>query len=189
MQIKDYYKILGVEFEANDTDIKVAYKNLARKFHPDINHTKEAETKFKEINEAYETLSDKNKREIYNRLYSLKFKNVNKQNEQIKTNEDENLNIFDPRGKIHRLNYFLVLLGSRLLLFIIPAFVTYNSNFDVLLIFILILYINICAVIKRLNDIKSSRWLSIFILIPILNIALGLYLLFTPANYKESEAF
>lgn len=68
MQYKDYYEILGVKREATEAEIKSAYRKLARKFHPDVNKTKEAEQKFKDINEAYEVLSDKQKRQRYDSL-------------------------------------------------------------------------------------------------------------------------
>jgi DnaJ-class molecular chaperone len=63
---KDYYKILGVPRNASDDDIRKEYRNLARKHHPDLNPgDKSAEDKFKEINEAYEVLSDAEKRKQY----------------------------------------------------------------------------------------------------------------------------
>jgi DnaJ-class molecular chaperone len=66
---RDYYDILGVSKTANDDEIKKAYRNLAKKHHPDKNKgNKEAENKFKEISEAYAVLSDKEKREQYDRL-------------------------------------------------------------------------------------------------------------------------
>lgn len=68
MEYKDYYEILGVKREATEAEIKAAYRKLARKFHPDVNKTKEAEQKFKDINEAYEVLSDKTKRQRYDSL-------------------------------------------------------------------------------------------------------------------------
>lgn len=68
MQYKDYYEILGVKRESTAAEIKSAYRKLARKFHPDVNKTKEAEQKFKDINEAYEVLSDKTKRQRYDSL-------------------------------------------------------------------------------------------------------------------------
>jgi len=69
MDYHDYYKTLGVERNASDADIKKAYRKLARQYHPDINPgNTTAEAKFKEINEAYEVLSDKDKREKYDRF-------------------------------------------------------------------------------------------------------------------------
>lgn len=68
MEYKDYYDILGVKRDATDAEIKSAYRKLARKFHPDVNKTKEAENKFKDINEAYEVLGDKQKRQRYDSL-------------------------------------------------------------------------------------------------------------------------
>jgi len=69
MEFKDYYKILGVDRNADEKEIKRAYRRLARKYHPDLNPgDKEAEKKFKEINEAYEVLSDPEKRKRYDEL-------------------------------------------------------------------------------------------------------------------------
>ena len=68
MQYKDYYEILGVKRDATAAEIKSAYRKLARKLHPDVNKTKEAEGKFKDLNEAYEVLSDKTKRQRYDSL-------------------------------------------------------------------------------------------------------------------------
>src|SRR5437763_9700712 len=66
---KDYYKILGVSKDASEKDIKQAYRKLARKYHPDVNpDNKEAEEKFKEINEANEVLSDPEKRKKYDEM-------------------------------------------------------------------------------------------------------------------------
>ena len=63
---KDYYKVLGVKRDASESEIKQAYRKLARKHHPDVNPgDKTAESRFKEINEAYEVLSDKDKRQKY----------------------------------------------------------------------------------------------------------------------------
>lgn len=64
----DYYKTLGIDKNANQEDIKKAYKNLAKKHHPDINKESGSAEKFKEINEAYSVLSDEQKRSNYDRF-------------------------------------------------------------------------------------------------------------------------
>ncbi len=66
---RDYYEVLGVAKDADDNTIKRAYRQLAKKYHPDMNPgDKEAEAKFKEANEAYDVLSDKEKRDKYDRF-------------------------------------------------------------------------------------------------------------------------
>ena len=68
VQFKDYYRTLGVERTAAEGDIRSAYRKLARQYHPDLNpNDKTAEDRFKEINEAYEVLSDTGKRKMYDR--------------------------------------------------------------------------------------------------------------------------
>lgn len=70
MDYKDYYTTLGVGKTATDAEIKRAYRDLARKYHPDVNKAPEAEEKFKEINEAYQVLSDAEKRKKYDQFGS-----------------------------------------------------------------------------------------------------------------------
>ena len=68
MKYKDYYKALGLARGASEDDVKKAYRRLARKFHPDVSKEKDAEERFKEIAEAYDTLKDPRKRAAYDGL-------------------------------------------------------------------------------------------------------------------------
>lgn len=71
MEYKDYYKILGVDRNADQKEVRKAYRRLARQFHPDVNPgDRSAEERFKEINEAYQVLSDSEKRQKYDQLGS-----------------------------------------------------------------------------------------------------------------------
>lgn len=71
MEFRDYYEALGVKKNASQDEIKKAYRKLARKYHPDVNpDDPNAEEKFKEINEAYQVLSDSDKRQKYDRFGS-----------------------------------------------------------------------------------------------------------------------
>ena len=70
MKYKDYYKVLGVERNAGEDDIKKAYRKLARKYHPDVSKEANAKEKFQEVSEAYETLRDKEMRAAYDSLGS-----------------------------------------------------------------------------------------------------------------------
>ena len=65
---RDYYEILGVSRDADKEDIKQAFRRLARKYHPDVNKETGAEEQFKEINRAYEILSDPENRARYDRF-------------------------------------------------------------------------------------------------------------------------
>jgi curved DNA-binding protein len=68
VKFRDYYEVLGVPRTATQEEIQRSYRKLARKFHPDVSKAKDAEEKFKEINEAYEVLKDPEKRQKYNQL-------------------------------------------------------------------------------------------------------------------------
>lgn len=82
MDNKDYYKIMGVDKDASDKDIKLAYRKLARKYHPDISKEPDAEAKFKEMGEAYEVLKDPAKRAQYDQ--ELQYKHFNQGAQQQK---------------------------------------------------------------------------------------------------------
>jgi curved DNA-binding protein len=68
MQFKDYYQVMGLPRTATQDEVKRAYRKLARKFHPDVSKEPDAETRFKELGEAYEVLKDPEKRAAYDRL-------------------------------------------------------------------------------------------------------------------------
>ena len=71
--MKNYYEILGIDKSASQAEIKTAYRKLAKQYHPDLNKSPDAEQKFKEISEAYEILSDENKRRNYDNPVSSDF--------------------------------------------------------------------------------------------------------------------
>ena len=68
MEYKDYYKILGVDRDISQAELKKSYRKLARKYHPDVSKEKNAEERFKEVNEAYEVLGDEKNRSQYDNL-------------------------------------------------------------------------------------------------------------------------
>ncbi len=68
MSKRDYYEVLGVARTATDDELKTSYRRLAKKYHPDVNKESDAEEKFKEVTEAYNVLTDKQKRAAYDRF-------------------------------------------------------------------------------------------------------------------------
>lgn len=89
MIFKDYYKILGIETnKVNIDEIKLAFREQAKKYHPDVNSTSMAEERFKDINEAYRILSDSSSKRKYDRIW---YSHVGKKKEEIKR---ENANNF-----------------------------------------------------------------------------------------------
>lgn len=75
----NYYDLLGVSQNASDKEIKAAYKKLAKKYHPDINKSEDAQEKFKEVSQAYQVLSDKSKRQAYDQMGHQGYENAKKQ--------------------------------------------------------------------------------------------------------------
>ncbi len=102
MATRDYYHILGVNKNASEEEIKRAYRKLAMKYHPDKNpNRKEAEERFKEINEAYAVLSDKEKRKQYNTFGAEGFRQRFTQEDIFKGFDMEEIlsGLFGGRGK------------------------------------------------------------------------------------------
>ena len=75
MAKRDYYDVLGVDKSASEAEIKSAFRKLAKKYHPDLNKEPDAAEKFKEVQEAYDVLSDENKRKTYDQFGSAAFEN------------------------------------------------------------------------------------------------------------------
>jgi len=98
MRFKDYYKILGIETnKVNIDEIKIAFREQAKKYHPDVNDTSMAEERFKDINEAYRVLSDASSKRKYDKIW---YSHVGKKKEDIKR---ENAN-----------NFFGILFGNQI---------------------------------------------------------------------------
>jgi len=113
----DYYKILGIDKNATEADIKKAYRKLARKYHPDLNpNDKEAERKFKEINEANEVLSNAENRKKYDQYgenwqHAEEFEKANQQRQYQKSNTQEGFGGFSGGGDFS--DFFENMFGGR----------------------------------------------------------------------------
>lgn len=79
MAHKDYYAVLGLTKNATEAEIKSAYKKLAKKLHPDVNKETDAQEKFKEVSQAYQVLSDKDKRQAYDQMGHANFEQARQQ--------------------------------------------------------------------------------------------------------------
>ena len=114
MNGKDYYQILGVEKKATPEEIKKAYRQLALKYHPDRNQgNKEAEERFKEINEAYAVLNDSKKRQQYDMWGSTRFQQTYSPEDIFKGFDFGNLrDVFDSLGRNRGVRGFDDLFGS-----------------------------------------------------------------------------
>ena len=113
---KNHYEILEVSVNATTAEIKTAYRKLARKFHPDINKTTEAVTRFKEITTAYETLSNPSTREKYNILNGIFYDeppktttSSNQAQEEYRKNSTQNNNFKHKDEEISKNNNILFL--------------------------------------------------------------------------------
>lgn len=102
MSAKNYYKVMGLDKNASQADIKRAYRKLARKYHPDLNKEKNAEAKFKELGEAYDVLKNKDKRQAYDQYgeqwqnpYQNADQSQSKDNHYQSFNQEQNVNFED----------------------------------------------------------------------------------------------
>jgi DnaJ-class molecular chaperone len=109
--MSNFYEILNIKYDANEDDIKKAYRKLAIKYHPDKNNgDKKSEENFREITEAYEILKDFSKRKIYDRINNINALRIKKSEniilETTKDIDNKHMNIkpsviIDPNGNIY----------------------------------------------------------------------------------------
>ena len=119
MEYIDYYKVFGINSSASESDIKSAYRKLARKYHPDLNpNDKEAKKKFQEINEANEVLSDPEKRKKYDKFgkdwkHADEFENANQRNQQQRQQSHSSGYNFTGQGEHDFSDFFSSMFGGQ----------------------------------------------------------------------------
>ena len=154
--MKNYYKILEVDKGASDEVIKVAYKSLVKKYHPDLNTGTEqsiAEEKIKEINEAYDILSDPVQREEYDKTIATKKISADELNsiinENIKLkqeiNRDQNNNYFTFDNSLKKIIIVLIIFFILFIMLKIPFFtnllaILFNENIILIVIVFILFY-------------------------------------------------
>lgn len=136
--LRNYYKILGIPFDASDDEIKSAYWRLAKQYHPDIMKNPEAAERMKLINEAYEVLKDKRKRAVYNYLFFGSKAWVQK--EQYRYQELGTVHPVYHPGLFQRVIsgvvitvldvFFLFMVELKLIYFIVPMMACISTQFD-----------------------------------------------------------
>ena len=110
MEYKDYYKVMGLKQDASPSEVKVAYRRLARKYHPDLNKDPKAEEHFKELGEAYDVLKDPEKRKTYDQ-----FARDWELNQQAKASPHSYTHAWDGGGSDYQYSrdFFVSLVGER----------------------------------------------------------------------------
>ncbi len=110
MEYKDYYNVMGLKQDASPSEVKVAYRRLARKYHPDLNKDPKAEEKFKELGEAYDVLKDPEKRKTYDQ-YARDWE----LNQQAKASPRSHAHAWDGGGSDYQYSrdFFESLFGER----------------------------------------------------------------------------
>ncbi len=111
---KDYYQILEVDKDSSFEDIRISYKKLAKKYHPDISNEENAQEKFKEINEAYDVLSDEEKKHQYDSFYNRSYNPYYKQYSYNQTayNQYDYKRTYQNSKFIHIINFIMFFYSS-----------------------------------------------------------------------------
>jgi hypothetical protein len=164
--LRNYYKILGIPFDASDDEVKSAYRRLAKQYHPDIVKNAEAAERMKLINEAYEVLKDKRKRAVYDYIY-FRYK-AWVQKEQYRYPELGTVQPVYRPGLLQRIvsgvvvtimDVLFILVDMKLIPLIVPMISCMFSAFDreVALDCLLILVITLFLVIELYIHLESGE--------------------------------